>query len=127
MSQTNYLEVAINNHMFGGPVYAPPTQWWVSIYQANPGDNPGLGITPELGLRVQVTSWNRQGGSSSNVEDLLFSQVPALTTWVITHFTVWDSETGGNSLYTGPLSAPQTRSAGQRLVINSGNLVITQD
>lgn len=126
MSKTNYLENSITQHMFGGQAYPKPAQWWVSIYQADPGEDPALGITPELGTRKQVTSWTISNNQASNSHSVTFDIVPLLTTWVITNFCIWDNQTGGNPLYTGVLSNPQTRTSGQSLIIEAGNIVITE-
>lgn len=126
MSKTNQLESSIINHVLGGVAYPPPTQWWVSIHESNPGENPTLNLAPERGTRKQVTSWIISGGQALNENALTFDPVPNGQSWSIGYAVVWDSPTGGVPLYHGTLTNPQTKTEGQTFQIDAQALSIVE-
>ena len=63
-------------------------------------------------------------GSSSNTRNIVFPAVVD-TQITVTHWAVFDAQTGGNMLYHAPLTNPKTLDPSDVLSFPTGSLTIT--
>ena len=125
-AKTDYLENAIINHNFGGTPYTPPSAWWISVYSQDPTDIPNDLTTVPLTDRVEVTGWTIVNNEASNTDNIQLSPVPVSETWVVSHYVVWDADTGGNGLYHGQFRITKTLEEGDIFVIAPNQLKIRE-
>ena len=95
---------------------------YVSLHTADPGTTGSNEVSGGSYNRQPLTLAAPSSMSTSNTNDLIFSNMPAVT---VTHIGLWTAATGGTFLWSGALTQARTLSAGDALVINAGNLQIT--
>ena len=123
MSASNYLELAILDHIFGGTAFTVPATVYVGLHTANPGET---GATAEVaaGAYVReavtndVTGWDAAAavsglGTTKNAAIIQFIDPSGANWGTLTHFSIWDAETSGNCLFYGALNAS--------IVVNDGD------
>ena len=138
-SATNYLEIAMLDHLLGGPDYTRPANIYVGLSRAEIAED-GSGIDePGFGYaRVEVTNNNTNfpdaaTNANDKAETELAIQVdfPAATgSWgTITHFFLADSSVGGNILLKGELVTPKEVNDGDEpgYSFRAGEIIITKD
>lgn len=128
---SDYLENTLINTTLRGASYTGAGVF-VALFKADPTDA-GTGVeltdsgyvrqrahasTPSDGFTVP------SNGSSSNTRALVF---PAIvdTQVTITHWAIFDAQTGGNMLYHAPLTNPKTLDPSDVLSFPTGSLTIT--
>jgi hypothetical protein len=129
-SFSDYWEDKILNHIFGKNNYIPPTVY-VALSTADPlGD--GSGLAEPVGnaytrVETSASDWNTaSGGSLANANDIIFAK--ATGSWgTITHFALFDTETGGNFLGYGALSQPKAVDSSYTAIFDAGDLNISLD
>ena len=141
MSASDYLENKLVDHLFRGMAFTAPTHLWVSLHSADPGDTGASELTGGNYGRVdagasayniwkstQNTALNEASsgtnGQTSNVNALTFPTANADWT-TATHFGLWDSQTTGNFIGGGALSAPKTVQNGDTASFAAGALTVT--
>jgi hypothetical protein len=125
---TNYLESKLANHVLKNTAYTPPTTLYVALHTADPTEVGNVGEvttgTYATYARKAITLGTESGGSCTNSTDLTWDNCPAMT---ISHISVWDSLSGGNALFYGPLNASKTPASGDSFRLVSGSLSIGFD
>lgn len=116
MARPTVPATSLINHLFGGTAYTQPTAWWIGVFSADPG----LGITGTSPAslntnRQQITGWTRTGNTATNTAQIVFDPVPVGQTWNVTHYAVFDSQTGGNPICYGAFDVAKTVSSGPRV------------
>ena len=139
MSFSNYLELKLLDHVFGGVTtpYTPPATLYVGLSSTTPAED-GTGITEPSGggyARVAVTNnatnWPAATvpGTKSNGTVITFA--PASATWLagvnLTRGLVFDAVTGGNLLGERALALAQPVLSGNQVTFPIGTFVITLD
>lgn len=126
----DYWEDKILNHIFGKAIYNPPIIY-IGLSTSNPQDD-GTGLAEPNGngyARVQTGSadWNAaSGGTVSNISDITFTK--ATGNWgTVTHFALFDAETGGNLLAHGQLSQAREIGSSDTAKFAAGELNIGLD
>lgn len=104
-SLSTYLETALLNHVFGGPDYVPPAQFYLALLtQSSTADTPGPEVTGTGYARSPIT-FNPPAGSPpliSNPNAIQYAT--AATAWgVVTAGAIYDAGSGGNYLGFGQL------------------------
>jgi hypothetical protein len=109
---SDYLEAAVLNHIFRTSTLAKPTNVYVSLHSADPGDT-GTSELVSSGsyARVAVTSadasWSAPADSGTSKQIANAASVtfptPTIDWGTITHFGLWDAPTNGNFLGGGAL------------------------
>ncbi len=123
MSASNYLELAILNHIFGGAAFSVPASVFIGLHTANPGET-GANAEVAVGAYVReevvnnVTGWDAAVavsglGTTKNAAIIQFIDPSGANWGTITHFSIWDAETSGNCLFYGALNAS--------VVVNDGD------
>ena len=124
MTISDYYENKILDHMLRGTAFTPPAAVYVSLHSADPGETGANEISGGGYARQQVTFNAPSGGSMTNSNLLRWDNMPAVT---VTHVALWDAPTLGNPIWTGPLTASVTVTAGASFEIAPGNLTVTLD
>lgn len=126
MGMTDYTEEKFLKHAAGIATWAAPGTLYLALHTADPGD---VGTSSEASggsyARQAVTwTWNSGAGRVDSNAAVTFSNMPSGT---FSHFSLKDAAGGGNTLFTGAFTSPQTLSAGQSLIVQSGDLRVTAD
>lgn len=131
MSLSNYLELELLDHVWGGAAYSAPATLYVSAHSADPGETganelASTGSYARVAVTNNLTNWPAaSNGSKSNGAAITF---PTPTGgWVaITHFGVWDAATSGNFLGGGALDTPTAAiSSGDTVQFAIGALTVS--
>lgn len=119
-----YLRSAIVQHALGIPAYAHSGfSTYLALYTSDPTiNNTGTEVAGGSYARQQL-SWGTESGGNlpSNTQETF-----TLPTCTVTHWGILDASSGGNLLYFGAFAAPIPRTAGQTIVIESGNIQISE-
>lgn len=114
MSISNYAENALLNTI-NGTSFSVASKY-VKLHIGDPTDtgtsNPAANTT-----RVAVSFTTSTDGSIASGGSLTWSSVPSAETY--THWSVWDSATNGNCLWTGQFSISASVVAGDTFQITS--------
>ena len=139
MSATNYLEDALLKHIFEGAAFTQPTEIWVGLSTADPGED-GTALDEPVGngyLRVRPTDatgrWTIAEASdvttAENKGDIVFPE--ASGAWgTLAYACIFDNGTDGQDgtlLMSFELDTPRVIGNGDALKIAAGDLVITLD
>lgn len=129
-AMSDWLENAILNQILRNVAYAPLSPDIYAALFTTPTDDGGGGTEVGAGLgytRQLVATFDPPvSGASANSVSASFG--PATAVWgVVTHFAVFDSLTGGNMLFHGPLTVPKTVNIGDNFVFPAGNISISAD
>lgn len=113
MSMSNYLEAQIRAHIFRTATFAKPAHIYVALHTADPAEDGSGAEVSSVGTgyaRVQRdpadanwTAASATDGRTDNAATIAFNS-PTGDWGRITHFSVWDSLTGGNYLMGGALT-----------------------
>lgn len=135
MTMTNYLEDAILNLILGAQAYAAPSTVYIGLSTTTPADD-GTNFTEPVGrgyARVGVTNdlteWPDSAGSGqkSNANNILFPQASGGSWGTLTHAGIFDAVSGGNLLWTGPLSSSQLIGDGDQYQLPADQFVAGLD
>lgn len=125
MSATDYLEGKVLDHALRNTAWAQPSALYMALHTANPGDTGTASEVVGGSYAAQVIAFNASsGGVAASNGAVSFAGMPAVT---VTHFSIRDAVTGGNVLFVGPLSSPQTLTAGATLAFSAGQVTVTAD
>lgn len=123
MSQlSNYLENALINAVLRATAYTSPTKIYLALHTADPGEaGTGTEVSGGSYARQEVTFGTPSDGSSSNTNEIKFPVATA--NWgTVTHFSLRDAATAGNSLFYGAFSASKLIETNDQFVVAVGNL-----
>lgn len=123
---TDYLEEKLLKHVASIAAYTAPGTLYLALHTADPGDT-GSASEASGGSYARQSvafTWNSGAGRLDSSASVTFSNMPSGT---FTHASVKDASSGGNTLMTGVFTSPQTLSAGQSLIVSSGDLRWTFD
>ena len=126
MSISNYLEEKILNLVFHGDAFTAPSNHYVSLHTADPGETGVSEVTGGSYARQAATfsAAVNPGGTIATSAALVFASMPATT---VTYVGVWDASTAGNFLWGGALVASKVTNAGDTLRIDTGALTASLD
>ena len=127
MSNTDYLENAILNHVFRGVVYTPPATLYLALFSnATTEGGGGTEITGNAYARQVITFAAPSGGSTTNSNTVTFP-IATPAGYNPTHGAFFDAVSGGNMLRQAGLTNPQAVAAGNNLSFPPGSILLTQD
>lgn len=127
MSMADFAEAEVMKYLFTAEVMGTrPTAWYVALHTADPGD---AGTTNEVlgfGYVRREVSFTRSNGSVSNTGAVAF---PAVTGGAlsVTHASVKDALSGGNTLAVIALPAAVVNAIGDIPTIAAGALTFGLD
>ncbi|EBQ8762740.1 hypothetical protein BKM35_22155 [Salmonella enterica] len=118
-SASNYTELNIINAMLRGIAYPMPTNTWVSLHTADPGEDGANEVSTtdwpsykricaELTGAIGTGWIEPVDGVTKNSNQLIFPTHNGAVATTVTHFAVYDAETGGNMLVYAPLTATRS-------------------
>lgn len=130
---SNYAETLLLKWLFTASSATRPTQWYLALHTGDPG---------EAGSSSEVTT----GQDSAYVRKALTFADPvtdsgqivstAAASWTVnsgsagytvTHLSIKDASTSGNTLIKGALPVPRTLAANQVLTFNIGDIIAALD
>lgn len=128
MSFTNTTETSVLGHLFGSTTYAKPTNRFVGLFTAAPGEAGG-------GTEVSGGSYARQAagnftitaGNPSTATNPAAIEFPTATAnWgTISHVAIFDALTGGNMIAYAPLTTARTVNSGDVFRFPASDLTFT--
>lgn len=134
MSKSDYLEIAMLDHVLKNTAFTQPTVLFVALCTAATTDaQTGATITEVTnanGYARQSAAFDAAAaGATSNTGAIAFTASGGNYNADVTHFAVVDSGTygAGNVLYHGALSATRTFNDGDTGTFAAGDLDITED
>lgn len=137
MSDSNYLENELLDHVLGGGDFTRPGTIYVALYTASPTDaDSGTEVSTGVWTnyaRVAVTNNATNfpaasGGAKSNGTDIDFGTATISgTAPVVTHVGLRDASSGGNLLKWAALTTPKTINDGDPVKFAAGDLDFTHD
>jgi len=127
-SLSDYAEAAILDHVFKNTALTQPTNLYIALSTADPGDD-GAGIAEPSGnnyARTVCNAWTRSGSQVSNTSAVTFPT--ASGSWgTIAYFAVFDASTGGNMIGHGAATPSQAIVNGNTPVFAAGALTCSLD
>lgn len=115
----NLTEFGVNTLMNGGTM---PSILYVQLHTDDPGPDGDLNVATE-DRRMSFSRTTASGGMCSNVNAILWDEIPANET--ISHISIHDDDVGGNAWWVGDLDDPLVAEADNNLVIASSGLQLS--
>ena len=124
MSFTNFLETEILDHVFAGAAYSAPSQHYLGLFTAAPGEaGGGTELSGSAYVRKAV-NFATSGATTSNNAAVEFPT--ATGSWgTVTHVGVFDAASSGNLMAYATLSSSKAIATGDVFRVPSGDLDIT--
>lgn len=118
------FENKVLDHILKGTSLAQPTNIYIELSTADPGESGGA-IAPPSGnnyARAQCNTWNTAASrATANTNQVNFPQ--ASGSWgTISHWALYDAITGGNLIAYGAFTTPKVIGAGHTPFIKAGEL-----
>jgi len=124
---SDYLENELLDHVFRNSAYSQPATVYVGLFTAAPSDaGGGTEVSGGGYVRKAVTFGAAAGGAISNSAEVDFGTTTGA--WgTVTHFGIFDAESGGNLLAWDALTAEKTIGSGDPVSIPIGDLDVSLD
>lgn len=116
MSISNYAELKILDHTTGRASWTAPSGVYLKLHTGDPGEDGTNNAATET-TRKSV-SWSA-ASSGSIAASATVEWTNVSTTETYSHWSLWDSLTTGNCLWTGALSASAAVTAGDTFQITA--------
>jgi len=116
MSISNYAELKILDHTTGTASWTAPSGVYLKLHTGDPGEDGTNNAATET-TRKSV-SWSA-ASSGSIAASATVEWTNVSTTETYSHWSLWDSLTTGNCLWTGALSASAAVTAGDTFQITA--------
>ena len=124
MSFTNFLETEILDHVFAGAAYTAPSQHYLGLFTAAPGEAGGGTELSGSAYARQEINFSTSGDTTSN--DAAVEFPTATGSWgTVTHVGVFDAASSGNLMAYATLSASKAIATGDVFRVPTGDLDIT--
>ena len=132
---SDYLENKLIENVLRGVNYDPPTAVFVALHTADPGDagaNEVLLTTFPAYLRQDAANggtvdagWTAAiNGVCKNALQLIFPVYDGAAPLTVTHYSLWDAQTGGNMLVHGQLTTARTLNPSDVFVVDVQKLTV---
>lgn len=126
-----YLKDKIQNYLFTGVVFTPPTSYYIALSKTEPKSN-NTGITEPTGgnyarIRVDKNTTNFLASSNGVVKNKvsLLSNETTAAWGNLPYYAIYDAATGGNLLWGGTLVNPRNMDIEMQLIIDPNGLTFT--
>ena len=123
-SISNWLELELLDHVLKTGAYVVPTNIYVALSTADPGDDEaGIAEPVAMGYaRVVMDAWDAAAArATENTNQITFAQ--STGDWgTITHFAIYDEITGGNFLAHGDFTVSKAAPTGTNLYIAANEM-----
>ena len=125
MSATDYLELKLLDHCLRNTAFTQPAALYMALHTADPGETGTASEVAGGSYARQTIAFNAaSAGVAVSSAAVNFAGMPAVT---VTHFSVKDASSGGNTLFVGALTTPQTVSVGVTLSFSAGQVTVSCD
>lgn len=133
---SNYLENLIINSVLRGVAFTVPTEVYVALHTGDPGEAGGANEVQTADWPAYVRQDSTQGdtlanswsapadGLSKNQKQLIWPVHDGAAAITITHFSLKDAATGGNTLVKAALAASRTLQPSDVFVANVDRLEV---
>lgn len=134
---SNYTENNVINAALRGVAYPLPSNTYVSLHTANPGETGGGEVTTAAWpaySRVEAeqggaigTGWSAPAGGdgqAKNNHQLTFPSKDGTGTITVTHWAIYDAPTGGNLIAYAPLGTARTLNTGDIFVFDQNAITV---
>lgn len=118
---TTYAANALLDHFLGTTSFTAPGGLFLKLHTGDPGVDAANNAAGETTRQATGAMSAASGGSSSNNTAITFTNLS--TTETLTHVSLWDAATAGNSCLYGALGASKSVTAGDNLEFGAGALV----
>lgn len=130
---SNYLKNTLINAICRGVAFTSPAKTFIALHPSNPGDT-GANEVSTSAYPAYVRQDAAKGGAQStawtapvdglvkNAHQLLYPMYDGSAPLTVTHFSVWDAQTGGNLLFHAELETPRTINHGDVFVVDAQKL-----
>lgn len=131
---SNYLETQLFNLIFRGVAFTPPARTFIALHYADPTETGSQGEIPGAQWPsyvrqdaakggAQADAWTvPSDGTGKNALQLIYAMYDGASPLTVTHFSVWDAQTGGNMLVYAPLASARTINNGDVFVVDAQKL-----
>lgn len=129
MSNTDFTENVMLNHVFRNTPYTAPTTIYFALFTTATSDaGGGTEVTGNAYARQPVSfSGPSPAGTIANSGTVTFPLASPGGWGTPTHWAIFDAISGGNMLRHSPLTNPQTVAAGNNLSFPPGSIILNQD
>ena len=124
MSFTNFLETEILDHVFAGAAYTAPSQHYLGLFTAAPGEAGGGTELSGSAYARQTVDFATSGATTSNDAAVEFPTATA-SFGTVTHVAVFDAATSGNMMAYATLASSKAIDTGDVFRVPTGDLDIT--
>lgn len=121
MSIANYLENQLLDAVFNNDSFSVGSTF-IQLHIGDPGENCTNNVAAHT-TRV-ASSWGA-AVSGQVLNDAIVTFSPMAATETISWISVWDTLSGGNPLWYGPLSTPQDVNSGGSLSFQPSSITVT--
>ena len=127
MSFTDFLEVELLDHVFGGTAYTPPATVYAALFTtATSGTGSGTEVSGASYARQAMAFDAAVAGATDNTSAVEFPT--ATSSWgTITRTALYDALTGGNMLAESALTVSKVVADGDVFRFQAGEFDITLD
>lgn len=136
MPASTYAGNAILNCFLRGVAPTPPSDVFISLHTANPGNSGGGEITiaawpayvrrdASAGAGVADAFSPSTAKSSDIAQEVLWPAHNGVANVTITHYAIWDAISGGNCLFYGALTVPKVLQPTDELVVYPEQLTVS--
>lgn len=124
MSISDFLENTLLDLVFNASAYAGQSTVYIQLHVGDPGENGSSNVAGET-TRKPVTFAGASNGSLVSDSAATWPSVAAAETY--SYISIWDAASGGNCLWTGPLTSDASVALGQSFTIPAGDLSVSLD
>jgi hypothetical protein len=124
MSISNYCEVKVLDHVLGGAAFTQPAGIYVKLHVGDPGEDCLLNAATEVTRKLVTFAAAASGAKATNSAGT-WTGVAGTETY--SYVSLWDAVTGGNPLWSGPMTSPVSVTAGGNFTLGSGQVNVLLD
>jgi len=124
---SEYYANQIEDALWGLSTYTPPAGIFVALHTADPGTTGASEVTDAAYVRQEMDTGTAvtSGGQRPNTAKITYPD--RTNSWgMLTYFSLWDAENGGNWLKSAALNNPIDAAAGTDLSFEIGALISGQ-
>lgn len=134
---SNYTEQNVINALLRGVAFPLPTKTYIALHTADPGEDGASEVTtgawpayirkPAEGAGSIGSGWSEPvNGVSKNAKQIVYPGFDSESPATVTHWSVWDAESGGNMLMYAALQTSRTMNEGDVFVFDINSLTASQ-
>lgn len=124
-AKTNFAEALVLQWLLTSLPTTRPSSLYVALHTGDPSENGNQDEVSAEGYARREINFSVALQTATNSGVVTFG--PAQENWgTISHFSIWDAETGGNPYYKGELSNSRVVLTGDRVTFDIGALSISE-